>query len=180
MVAAGGKIYLERLFGRALINMLFQSCSKLSDRLIWEHQPKKPKYSTKALTTRPGQNGKRRMDADIFDAENFWHRSMLDAWIKFNRGIEKFGGRDAKWHSSNPSASKRPRCQFWRDLWPATMWRARVVLNFQGNAERLSQRLTESQPRALNRSNKSTKRAQPNPADHQRDRPRTSKINNNR
>ena len=29
--------------------------------------------------TRPGQNGKRRMDADIFDAENFWHRSMLDA-----------------------------------------------------------------------------------------------------
>ena len=35
-----------------------------------------PKYPT---TSRPGQNGKRRMDADIFDAENFWHRSMLDA-----------------------------------------------------------------------------------------------------
>ena len=31
------------------------------------------------VETRPGQNGKRRMDADIFDAENFWHRSMLDA-----------------------------------------------------------------------------------------------------
>ena len=57
------------------------------------------------------------------------------------------------------------------------MWRARVVLNFQGNAERLSQRLTKSQPRALNRSNTSTKGAQPRPADHQRDRPRTSEIN---
>ena len=122
---------------------------------------------------RPGQNGKRRMDADIFDAENFWHRSMLDTSIKFNRGIEKFGGRDAKWHSSNPSASKRPRCQFSRDLWPAAMWRARVVLNFQGNAERLSQRSTKFKPRALNRSNASTKRAQPYPADHQKDRPRT-------
>ena len=72
--------------------------------------------------------------------------------IKFNRGIEKFGCRDAKWHPSNPSASKRPRCQ-----------------NF-----------LKSRHRAQNRSNTSTKRAQPNPADHQRDRPRTSKINKNR
>ena len=45
--------------------------------------------------------------------------------------------------------------------WPAAMWRARVVLNFQGKAERLSQRLTKSQPRVLNRSNTSTKKAQP-------------------
>ena len=101
---------------------------------------------------------------------------MLDAPIKFNRGIEKFGGRDAKWHPSNPSASKRPRCQFWRDLSPAAMWRVRVVLNFQGNAERLSQRLTKSQLRALNRSNTSTKRAQPHSADHQRDRPGTLNL----
>ena len=72
--------------------------------------------------------------------------------IKFNRGIEKFGCRDAKWHPSNPSASKRPRCQ-----------------NF-----------LKSRHRAQNRSNTSTKRAQPNPADHQRDRPRTSKIYKNR
>ena len=35
--------------------------------------------SINPATVRPGQNGKRRMDADIFDAENFWHRSMLDA-----------------------------------------------------------------------------------------------------
>ena len=62
----------------------------------------------------------------------------------------------------------------------ATMWGARVVPNFQGKAVRSSQRLTKSQPRALNRSNKSTNTAQPDPADHQRDRSRTLKINKNR
>ena len=55
----------------------------------------------------------------------------------------------------------------------AAMCCARVVLNFQGKAMRSSQRLTKYQPRALNRSNKSTNTPQPNPADHQRDRSRT-------
>ena len=62
----------------------------------------------------------------------------------------------------------------------AAMWGARVVLNFQGKAMRSSQRLTKYQPRAVNRSNKSTNTAQPNPADHQRDRSRTLEININR
>ena len=31
------------------------------------------------IAIRPGQNEKRRMDTDILDTENFWHRSMLDA-----------------------------------------------------------------------------------------------------
>ena len=84
-----------------------------------------------------------------------------------------------KWHRFHRKRVRLDfRCQFWGE--PAAMWCARVVLNFQGKAERLSQRLTKSQPRALNRSNTSTKRVQPNPADHQRDRPRTSKINKNR
>ena len=56
----------------------------------------------------------------------------------------------------------------------AAMWGARVVLNFQGKAMRSSQRLTKYQPRALNRSNQSISTAQPNPAGHQRDRPKTS------
>ena len=50
----------------------------------------------------------------------------------------------------------------------AAMWCARVVLNFQGKPMRSSQRLTKYQPRALNRSNKSTRTTQPMSADHQR------------
>ena len=50
----------------------------------------------------------------------------------------------------------------------AAMWCAWVVLNFQGKPERSSQRLTKYRPRALNRSNKSTRKTQPMSADHQR------------